>query len=321
MIRCNKHIILVALAISGFVISGAAQDFSKVGTVGFVFLEIPVSARYQALGETGISLIDMASEGIFVNPALTEYSDNPIALNATYARWYVETDHMAAALTYRWPGIGTIGLSVMHFNFGEVTKTRNPTIDDVGSYINLGTYTAGAYAAGLTYARRLTDQFSVGATFKYVREDIDIYSADNFVADIGFVYLMGFEDLRIGAFLQNFGLETVYANEKFRMPQLLKIGLSGELFGNLTRSERLTLLAEMIHPSDANERIHLGMEGVLLNSIFLRAGYKFGYEDENYTLGMGLQFMYAMKKFRLDFSYMSHAYLENTLRYTLIMEL
>ncbi len=317
----SGYIIRIVLVVCGLVLSGSAQDFSKVGTAGFVFLEIPVSARYQALGETGISFTDLASEGVFVNPALIEYNDNQVSLNATYARWYVETDHMAAAVTYRWPGIGTLGLSVMHFNFGEITKTRNPTIDDVGSYIQLGTYTAGAYAAGLTYARRLTDQFSAGATFKYVREEIDIYSADNFVADLGFTYLLGFEDLRIGAFLQNFGLETVYANEKFRMPQLLKIGMSGEIFGDLTKSERLTILAEMIHPSDANERIHIGTEGVLLNSIFLRAGYKFGYDNEDYTLGLGLQFKYSMKKFRLDFAFMSHAYLENTLRYTLVMEL
>jgi len=317
----TADIVLGVLLVCGFVVRGGAQDFSKVGTAGFVFLEIPVSSRYQAMGETGISLIDLASEGLFVNPALIEYAENPVSLNATYAKWYVETDHMAAAVSYRWPGVGTLGLSVMHFNFGEVTKTRNPTINDVGSYTNLGTYTAGAYAAGLTYARRLTDQFSVGATVKYVREDIDIYSADNIVADIGFIYLLGFESLRIGAFLQNFGLEAVYANEKFRMPQLLKIGMSGEILGDHTKSERLTMLAEMIHPSDANERIHMGMEGVLLNSIFLRAGYKFGYEDEDYTLGLGLQFIYAMKKFRLDFAFMSHAYLENTLRYTLVIEL
>ncbi len=321
MIKRSGHIILLVLLVCAFVVSGFAQDFSKVGTAGFVFLEIPVSARYQALGETGISMKDFGSEGIFVNPALIEYSENPVSLNATYAKWYVETDHMAAALSYRWTGIGTIGFSVVHFDFGEITKTRNPTIDDVGSYIKLGTYMAGAYAAGFTYARRLTDQFSVGTTLKYVRENIDIYSADNFVVDIGFIYLMGFENLRIGAFLQNFGLETVYANEKFRMPQLLKMGLSGELIGDLTKNEHLTVLAEAIHLSDANERIHLGLEGVLLNSIFLRAGYKFGYEDEDYTLGLGLQFIYDMKKFRLDFAYMRHAYLDDTLRYTLVMEL
>ena len=315
------HIILVVLLACGLQVSVNAQDFSKVGTAGFVFLEIPVSARYQALGETGISLTDMGAEGLFVNPALITYSENPVSLSATYANWYVETDHMAAGMTYRWPGVGTLGLSLMHFNFGEITKTRNPTINDVGSYINLGTYTAGAYAAGLSYARRLTDQFSVGATIKYVREDIDIYSADNFVADIGFIYLLGFENLRLGAFLQNFGLESVYANEKFRMPQMLKFGMSGELLGDLTNPERLTLSVEMIHPSDANERIHLGMEGVLLNSVFLRAGYKFGYDNEDITLGLGLQFVVAMKKFRLDFAYMSHEYLDNTFRYTLMMEL
>jgi hypothetical protein len=299
------------------------QEFRKAGTAGFVFLEIPVSSRSQAMGETGITLSDMHSEGLYINPALIALSDNPFSVNVTYANWYVETDHMAAGITYRIPQIGTVGLSIVNFDFGTINKTRVilPDLGETGPYIDLGTYTAQAYAIGLTYARELTEKFTMGITAKYVRENIDVYYADNFVFDIGFIYLTGFHSLRIGASLQSFGLETAYANEKFRMPQILKMGLSYDFFGEIGDREYVTVIAEAVHPSDANERVHLGLEAVLLGSVMLRTGYKFGYDDEDFTLGLGLKFRYNMHQFRADFSYMQHEYLEDTFRYTLVVDL
>ena len=298
-----------------------AQEFQKIGTTGFVFLEIPVSARHLALGEAGISLPNAGTDGLFMNPALVALNTARMTFNATYANWYVETSHQALGLTYSLPRIGTFGLQAVYFNFGEIEKTINPTAEQTGSYIALGTYTAGAYAIGLTYARSLTDKFSFGSTLKYVQETIDQYSASNVIADIGFLYMTGFGSLRIGAFLQSFGLEAKYANEKFKMPQQLKMGISGELWGHIDSPHRVTLLAEAIHPNDADERIHLGMEAVFSNSVILRTGYKFGYTEENLCLGAGVGFQFKGKRFCLDGAYMNHQYLDTTLRYTLSMEL
>jgi hypothetical protein len=313
---------LVIFVITGFLVAAdpsIAQEFRKAGTAGFVFLEIPVSARMQAMGETGISMPDMYSEGLFVNPGLVALAGQPFSVNVTYANWYVETNHMAAGLSYKIPMIGTIGLSIVSFDFGTIQKTRVLSSEEFGTFVDLGSYTANAYALGLTYARSLTEKFSMGVTAKYVRETIDQYYADNFVFDLGFIYLTGFESLRIAAYLQNFGLETAYVGDKFRMPQILKMGISYDVIGELQSSERLTLLAEAVHPSDAGERVHVGLEGVLLGSVILRGGYKFGYDDEDFTLGVGLRFNYRMNRFDLNFSYMQHEYLDNTLRYTLMV--
>jgi hypothetical protein len=243
-----------------------------------------------------------------------------MAFSVTYGKWYVETTHQAAGFIYTIPGFGTIGLQAIYFDFGEIEKTINPTSDQIGSYINLGTYQAGSLVLGMTYARQLTDKFAFGSSIKFVRESIDIYHASNIISDIGFLYQTGFKSLRIGSFLQNFGLESKYANEKFKMPQQLKLGLSAELLGNLESKNHVTLLIEAVHPNDADERIHLGVEGVLINSISLRGGYKLGYEDENLCLGCGLRFEYHKKKMGLDFSYMNHKRLANTIRYSLIIE-
>lgn len=298
-----------------------AQDFQKIGTTGYVFLELPVTARNVGMGETGISLPDAAAEGLFWNPALIPLGDQKAAFAVSHTNWYVETTLQAFGVTYDIPLFGTLGLQAVYFDFGEIQKTINPTASQTGSYIDLGTYTAGAYAIGLTYARSLTNKFSFGATLKYVRETIDIYNSDNVIADIGFMYFTGFKSLRIAASLQNFGLESKYETEKFKMPQQLKMGISGEVFGTMESANRLTLLAEAIHPNDADERIHLGMEAVLYHSVILRAGYKFGYDEENLCAGAGVRFDVKGNNIRFDFAYMNHKHLDSTLRYTLAMEL
>jgi hypothetical protein len=314
----KKRYILILLLLMAS--QSLAQDFRKAGTTGFVFLEIPVSARSQAMGESGLSLIDAGTDGLFINPALITHGDAQYALGLIHSNWYVDTRHQAAAALFRVPAVATFGISVIHFDFGEIEKTRNPSRYDTGEFVRLGTYTAGATAIGLSLARQLTDQFSFGVTFKYVRETIDEYSADNIVSDIGFIYRTGFSSLRIGTFLQSFGLETKYAAEKFKMPQQLRMGLSGELFGEITDPDYLTVLVEAVHPNDADERIHLGSEWVLRDVIALRGGYKFGYDEEGVTLGLGLRFVYEAKKVTFDLAWARHQRLESTIRYALGVE-
>jgi len=300
---------------------GRGQDFQKIGTTGFVFLELPVVARSAAMGETGITLPDAGPAGLFINPALMPLSENRLGLNVTFADWYVETTHQALGLIYKIPAIGTVGFQASYFDFGEMNRTVNPSVSETGSYIDLGTFSAGAYFVGVSFGRSLTDKFSFGASLKYIRETIAEYHADNGTIDMGFVYLTGFRSLRIGAFLQNFGLEAKYANEKFKMPQQLKMGLSGEVLGSFADGNRLTVLVEAAHPNDADERILLGAESVLMNTLTLRAGYKFGYDEENLCLGAGLRLRMAGRYAGMDFSFMNHKHLDTTLRYTFTMEL
>jgi len=54
----KHHIHCLLFLIEFFIFSTSkihAQDFQKITTTGFVFLELPVTARSVALGETGIT--------------------------------------------------------------------------------------------------------------------------------------------------------------------------------------------------------------------------------------------------------------------------
>ncbi len=297
-----------------------AQEFEKIGTTGFVFLEIPVSARVLGLGEAATTIFDAGPEGIYCNPATIAGQRAGLGLHAAHTSWYVGTTLQAVALTWTQGRLGTIGLHARQFDFGTIERTTNPTSEQVGSYISLGTYSAGAYVLGLSYARALTDKFAFGGTLKYVRETIDVYSTDNVVADFGFLYHTGFRSLRIGASLHNFGLDSKYAEEKFKMPQILRMGVAAEVLGTCARGTYLTLMAEAVHPNDASEHLHLGVEAVFGRLGVIRAGYKFGYADEGLCLGAGLCYKLRGAHLGLDVAWMHHASLNAALLYAAKVE-
>ncbi len=315
----NRKLIILICGLALFS-SPLYAEFQKTGTTGFVFLEIPVTPRYTALGEVGITLPNAGSEGLFINPALIAGHSRRQDLLFTYSQWYVDISQQALAYTYHHPIMGTFGIQALYFDYGSMEKTVNPTANQTGSYISLGTFSANSMLVGLSFGRHLTDKFAFGSSIKYAREKIDHYDTDNFMVDIGFLYYTGFHSLRIGAFLQNFGLETKYAIEKFKMPQLLKLGLSAEVWGELADPYHATVLIEAVHPNDADERIHVGSEWLLADILALRAGYKFGYQNEGFTTGFGLRWNLSGHYLYADFSWMNHEYLENTLRYSLRWE-
>jgi len=316
----NKYIIPLLLITLGMSPSLGGEGFTKVGTTGFVFLEIPVSARSVALGETGVGLLDAGVDGLFFNPALIATQTQRFAASAAHSNWYVGTTHQAFAATIQASGLGVLGIQLINFDFGIMTKTRNPTWQEQGSYVELGTYSAGATAIGVSFARFMTDRFSFGTTLKYVQENIDVHQADNLVIDIGFLYLTGYGNLRIATCLQNFGLETQYVSEKFKMPQKLTLGMATEIIGDPQDAYHLTLLLEAVHPNDIGEHFHLGLEGVL-GVVYLRTGYKFGYEDEGISAGLGLNTQWGQRLLKMDFSYADHRYLDTTMRYSIMVGL
>lgn len=80
----QKYSILVLLGFLIFSFANAfSQDFQKIATTGFVFLELPVTARSVAMGETGITMTNAAAEGLFTNPALISLAPQRMSANVS----------------------------------------------------------------------------------------------------------------------------------------------------------------------------------------------------------------------------------------------
>ncbi len=307
-----KIILLAVLLSTG---TAESQEFKKTSTAGFVFLQLPISARSAAMGEASISLSDLNSDAIFINPASAGNITNSHSFSVSYSPWIADIRHYVASYSYNSPA-GVFSAGAILLDYGSMQHTVIPTSQSQGLYTVLGTFEARSLAVGLSYSRMLTERFSFGVAGKYVQEKIYVYEASNFLFDGGVIYNTGFNSLRIAATFQNFGVESKFINDVFKMPTVLKLGLSAELLGSMDTEYRLTLCGEAIHPNDGNERVNLGAEFCWMNIISLRGGYKFFYDEESYSAGIGIKTGSAYP-LNFDFAYADYGRLGDVIRLTI----
>lgn len=306
----NKKFLIIILFLSSLLYG---QEFKKNATAGFVFLELPITARSAAMGEASIALTDLDASGQFVNPASLGFSKQQHSFSVSYSPWIAEIKHYSTSYSIN-TDYGVFGIGAIVVDYGSMPKTMK--IQGQRLYEVLGTFNSNSLAIGLTYSKQLTDKFSFGITGKYVREKIDIYSASNYLFDGGIQYFTGLSSLRIAATISNFGVDAKFINDKFKMPAMLRLGLAAEVLGDFNSEYRLTAAAEAIHPSDGDERVNIGAEFSYNNMIDFRGGYKFFTDEETYSFGVGVNTTVKVP-IKMDFAFSDYGRLGNILRFTL----
>ncbi len=291
----------------------SSQTFKKTATAGFTFLEIPATARTAALGEASLALSDVNSAGVFSNPGALGFSDITHSFSASYSPWFADIKNYATSYAYK-SDFGVVGVGLVMLDYGTMPRTVVASGQKV--YDVIGTFDANSLALGITYSKMLTDHFSFGVTVKYAQERIDVYKASNVLFDGGMLYYTGLGSLRIAASIQNFGVNAKFINDEFKMPSILRLGIATEVLGSFTSEYRVTLMAEALHPNDADERINVGGEFSWRNIVTLRAGYKFFYDEESYSFGVGLNPQLSTPV-DFDFSFSDYGRLGNISRFTL----
>lgn len=296
-----------------FLVSANAQEFKKNATSGFIFLQIPVTAKTASMGEASIALSELNSAGVFSNPASLGFSDQSHSFSASYSPWIADIKHYASSYLFN-SNVGSFVVSLIAVDFGSMPRTQKVTGQKF--YEVNGTFNASALAFGLSYSKKLTDRFSFGITTKFIKETIDIYSAKNFAFDGGILYYTGLSSLRIAAVFQNFGVDTKYLNDPFKMPSTLRLGIASEIFGDYNSDYKLTACIEALHPNNSDEKINLGFEFSWIKMLSFRSGYKFFYDEENYSLGIGFKPNYTIP-FEVDFAFSNFGRLGKVLRFSI----
>ena len=309
----NVIILILTIMIYSNLIAG-----DKVAQSKMQFLKIGVGARAAAMGDA-FTAVGYDPNAIFYNPAVTALSNG---LNVTFntTKWIADIDHLSGVISYNWNEIGTFTLSYINVDYGTMQRT---IVDPHGweSYQELGEFSVKEYAVGFGFAKKLSEQFSVGGQIKYVYQNLGdtetwwyigtefeeseiVSNIDDVVAfDIGTFYDTQYKGLKIGMAIQNFANKAI--------PLTFRFGLSMELNQILfpENSDHMLLIAwDMLHPKDYGERQHFGLEYSFKGIYFLRAGYKLNYDNENISAGIGVnvnvnglrvQFGYAYSNFEL----------------------
>ncbi len=302
-----KKLLVHIVLLSVFVSQGVAQlvpnlGGQRAGISAFQFLKIGVGARGVAMGESFVAVANDAS-ALFWNPAgLVDAQQNQVI--ASHAEYLVDISHEFLGVSYRLGENDAVGVSFssLHMKDMEITTELQPF--GTGRYFSFGDI-----AIGLTYSKKMTEQFSFGATIRYVEETLDILKMRSVMVDLGTLYWTGLGSTRFAVTISNFGSDvepkgnvtqangvSVTSFQSFSLPTIFKLGVAMEAME--TEDSRLTTSLQLNHPNDNSEHFRLGLEYAFKNTFFLRGGIKrtigqrlFGRDEtspEDFTFGAGV---------------------------------
>ena len=207
MKKCLR--IIIVTAILPIVSYGqGAVDVSKTGTTAASFLEISVGAPAIGMGGAFVSL---ANDGtaLYWNPAGIATITGTEAI-LSHTDWIADTKFDFAGLVLPVGSFGTLGFSLTSLTMADMAVTTVEMPDGTGEY-----FSASDLAAGLSYARPLTDRFSIGFTAKFIQESIWHETASAFAMDVGTIFKTDlFGGMVIGATLSNFGTPMTLAGQR-----------------------------------------------------------------------------------------------------------
>jgi len=305
----------------------------NLGTSGAQFLQIPVGARAAAMAGAYTANANDAS-ALFWNPAgIVSIHSNDVLFSHT--EWWASIKLNHAAYVHTTEDLGTFGVSMTVLSMDKMEVTTELQPEGTGQFFD-----AQDVMIGVSYARKLTEDFSTGLTAKYVSQRIWNETASGIAFDVGTQYKIGFRGLTIAMSMTNFGGDLKYdgldlnrkydenaqqsnnrlsparlAADDYPLPLHFQVGLS--MTALTTDQFNVLLAADVTHPNDNDERINVGTEIQVLDQLSLRGGYRFGYDTESATFGAGVFLPLGDTRLSFDYAYALYDLLPNINRFSL----
>ncbi len=309
------------------------RSTSKVGTTSAQFLKIGVGARALGMGSAQVaSMRDISA--IYWNVAGLSRLEQNSELTFTHANWLADINYDFAAGMMHIGDLGSFGLSLISLRVPEdlVRTVDFPEGDG-------RRWDASSLAIGLSYARNLTDRFSIGFNAKFIREAVWSESASAFAMDFGTLYISEITGLTLGAAISNFGtkmklegrdlyfnndpngnvgsgpnnIPATYQTGEFDLPLTFRIGIAYDL--HPFEDFRTTFAVDATHPNDNTEYVNSGLELSWREILFARAGYKSLFlRDSEQGLSWGLGMHYTVENsisFKVDYGFADYGRLKN----------
>jgi hypothetical protein len=307
----------------------------RAGISAFQFLKLGVGARGVAMGEAYVAVANDASS-LFWNPAgMAQTTEDQVF--AAHTEYVADIRHEYLGGIYHVTGSDAFGIALtsLHMKDMEITTETQPL--GTGRYFSFGDV-----AIGLSYARKMTDQFSFGATVRYAEETLDMLKMRSVMVDLGTYYWTGLGTARFAVVITNFGADvkpdgattqtngsSVSTFQSFSLPTLFKLGFAFEPV--LTDEHRVTASVQLNHPNDNAENVRIGAEYAWHNTLFLRGGVKrtigqklLGADEtseESFMLGAGFRVATGLNTVSADYAYANFNLLGAIHRFSLTFSL
>ncbi|MDP8221589.1 MAG: PorV/PorQ family protein [Candidatus Stygibacter frigidus] len=257
------------------------------GSKGFQMLRIlnyPVTAGQGGNGamnsNSGFSFLDNAAAPLMQNGKVVSFCQN---------LWLFDTK--MSNIGYRnSKGKSSFGYSMRYLDYGEIPRYTN-TGENIGSYQPMD------LAVTFNYGYRIAASHYIGVNLSGLYEKIDTSSSTGLSGDVGYIYLSPLKDIRVMAGVKNFGTTSKMDQENIELPLTMELGISKDFS---IQSNRLTTELKLTKDID-NDQLKgaIGVEANLYESLFVRTGYKFGYDLESISAGFGVK----LSHFTIDYAF------------------
>jgi hypothetical protein len=309
----TKYIILLLVLVAVGLSSVYAGNARRIGTAGAAELLIPVGSRGSAMGGAVLSTTS-GVESIHWNPAgLADLEGTEVMF--THQPYLADIDVNFVGVATRIEDFGTLGVSAKVVSIGDMEETTREYPEGTGRI-----YSPSMTVLGLSYAKILTANVSVGATVNFIREEIFEANASGVAFDIGFQYIPRWRGLSLGFTIKNYGPEMEFngagfdrsveerqarsQSAPFDMPSSFNLGLGYDF---LADGPHLASLAATFRSNNYQEDFWQGgLEYSYNNLYFLRAGYNFSDQDDylyGASVGAGLSYQFGETRMSLEYSW------------------
>ncbi len=289
------------------------------------FLKIGVGGRASAMGESFVAVANDAS-ALYWNPAgLTQFSENQIIFS--HNKWVVDINHDFFGAVYHLDETNSFGASFTSLSMQDMKVTTEFAPSGTGEYFGFGDI-----AFALTYSRKMTDQFSFGGTVKYIEETLDKIKMRGVMIDLGTFYWTGLGTTRFAVAVTNFGNnlapdgEVVLIGKRsksewqaFAPPTMFRIGFAFEPYQ--TTEHTITTSIQLNHPNDNSENVVAGFEYSWEKMFYLRGGYKFNVDEQNFSFGAGVSVPVSIAFITVDYAFTNFVRLGTAHRFSLTLGL
>ncbi len=293
------HLVLLTTFVQGQ--SGISpNDIERAGQSGWQFLKINGDSRQAALGGAYTAISNGDANSVFGNPASLSDVKN-IDFQVNIFEWIADINYQSFAGAYNLGQVGVVAVSLGILDYGDIPETVNAPSGTGGTEptITGNMFTANDMVVGLTYAKKITENLSIGGSFRWMQQQIAELSMSNWAMDLGTMYYTGFRSLRLAITARNFGPDSQFGgwseeyqteSENVRMPLDFRAGIAMDFFDGEGSPHLLTTIIEGDHPNDGREKFHLGLSYAFDSMFFVRAGYKFNYDVQKFTFGFGITY-------------------------------
>ena len=325
-----KNILLFTILLTFSQIEINAQLFpilggQRVGISTAQFLKIGVGGRASAMGDAFVAVANDAS-ALYWNPAgLSQFKDDQLLFSHNI--WVVDINHDFVGAVYHMDETNAFGVAFTSLSMQDMPVTTEFQPFGTGNYFGFSDM-----ALAVSYSRKMTEQFSFGGTVRYIEETLDKLKMRGVMIDLGTYYWTGLGTTRFAVAVSNFGNnlapdgQVVLVGKRsnsqwqaFSPPTVFRIGFAFEPFEN--EYNKLTASIQLNHPNDNSENVSTGLEYSWNHTFYLRGGYKFNVDEQNYSFGAGVYLPVSIANVTVDYAYSNFVRLGTAHRFSIILGL